>query len=92
MDLLIQYYNFAMVSTSENLRIDPVVEAKERMAALKPFPSGLKKEFMRRYPEYDTTKGSNLFDNVIYLRSTDLKILSIIENLIIEMSNNVSNS
>jgi hypothetical protein len=81
-----------MESTSINIRIDPVADAKERMAALKPFPVGLKKEFMRRYPEYDSTKGSNLFDNVIYLRSTDLKILSIIEILVLEMSNNESNS
>lgn len=64
------------------LRVDPGVECKRRVAAIKSqLPKGVKAIITKEHSEYDTIAGGRLIDNVIAGKSSDLKLTEILEEI-----------
>jgi hypothetical protein len=60
-------------------RIEPVVHFKERVAACKPFPFGLREAIFQQFPEYDNAEGCRYVERVLNQRASDVKLTEIIE-------------
>jgi 23S rRNA maturation mini-RNase III len=65
-------------------RFNPEIEElKKRIANVKlRLEPGYRKQFFADNPEYDTAAGAELFNNVIYLKSTDKKITELLEEMV----------
>ena len=62
-------------------RIEPVAYFKERVAACKPFPPGLRDFIFNKFPEYDSADGSKYVERVLNLRASDVLLTEIIEKV-----------
>ncbi len=62
-------------------RIEPVVYFKERVAACKPFPNGLRESIYQQFPEYDNAEGCMYVERVLKLRASDVRLTEIIEEI-----------
>ncbi len=51
-------------------------------------PKNYSKMLRQKYPEYQTSEGINLVKNVVGLRSTDVKITEILEEIVTEFLEN----
>ncbi|MCU0467662.1 MAG: hypothetical protein MUF58_03600 [Arcicella sp.] len=63
---------------------------KNRIKACKPFlPNNWRQKIIKIAPEYDSLKGARLMDNVFKLRSSDLRLTELIEQIVNVKSNDV---
>lgn len=69
------------METRKFLRVEPVMHFKHRVAACKPFPSGLRESIYQKFPEYDTAEGCMYLERVLNLRASDVRLTEIIEEI-----------
>ena len=63
-------------------RSSPVQELKDRVKKIKPLlPKGWRSILIRNHKEYDTMSGSNLLDNILNGRSSDITLTTILERI-----------
>lgn len=56
---------------------------KQRMMKLKDkLPHNYRKLMVEKHPEYSTYQGRNLITNVVHLKSSDLRVVELLEEII----------